>query len=146
MKKIVFIVLVFVLGCFGDTIKVVNGKVKTFDTHKIPAKYIEKFSLYEPYENKTYTFEGISLKNLANLYGNNPSKIEMTAIDFFESKFDANDILDGRWILVFKQNGKYMTPLQKGPARMVDKTFKKNQEKLTFFDKWVWMIEEIKFQ
>jgi hypothetical protein len=49
----------------------------------------------------------------------------------FESKFDANDILDGRWILVFKQNGKYMTPLQKGPARMVDKTFKKNQEKLT---------------
>jgi len=146
MKKILLsLCLLFTLS-YGQTITVKNGKVKSLDVKNIPTKDIVKFSIFEPYEGKNRTFEGISLKNLATLYGKNPSKITITAVDYFESKFDSKDINNEKWIFVFKQDGKYLTPKEKGPARIIDKTFQLKDKKLTLFDQWVWMIEEVEFK
>jgi hypothetical protein len=146
MKKIVFILCLMLTFSYAEKITIINGKVKSIDVKNIPAKYIEKFTIFEPYESKNRTFEGISLKNFTTLYGNNPSKINITAIDYFVSKFNVNDINNGKWIFVFKQDGKYLTPKEKGPARIIDKTFQLQDKKLTVFDQWVWMIEEVEFK
>lgn len=146
MKKILLSLCLLLTLSYGETITIKNGKVKSLDIHNIPTKDIVKFSIFEPYEGKNRTFEGISLKNFATLYGKNPSKITITAIDYFESKFDSKDINNEKWIFVFKQDGKYITPKEKGPARIIDKTFQLKDKKLTLFDQWVWMIEEVEFK
>lgn len=146
MKRVVLIFCLMVTFSYSEQIAIINGKVKSIDVKNIPVKYIEKFVIFEPYESKNRTFEGITLKNFALLYGKNPSKINITAIDYFASKFNATDINNGKWIFVFKQDGKYLTPKEKGPARVIDKTFQFKDKKLTVFDQWVWMIQEIEFK
>lgn len=146
MKKILLTLYMLLTFSYAEQITILNGKVKSFDVKNIPSKDIVKFTIFEPYEGKNRTFEGISLKNFALLYGKNPSNINITAIDYFASKFDSKDINNEKWIFVFKQDGKYLTPKEKGPARIIDKTFQLKDKKLTVFDQWVWMIEEVEFK
>lgn len=146
MKKIILLFCLMFTFSNSEPINIINGKIGSIDVKNIPTKYFVKFSIYEPYEGKQRTFEGISLKNFSALYGKNPSKINITAVDYFVSKFDKNDINDEKWIFVLKQDGKYLTPKEKGPARIIDKTLKQKETKASLFDKWVWMIQEVEFK
>jgi len=144
MKKVLFLLLFNF--AFGSEILMINSKIKNLDVVTIPKQYIEKFDVFEPYDGKYESFEGISLKNLVLLYGKKSNGIKIKAIDDFTSTFTSADIADPKWIFVFKKDGQFLTFDNKGPARIIDKSLKKDNAKHTFFDKWIWMIVEVEFK
>lgn len=157
MKKIFLCMLIFSVALFadaGDKKVTLLGNIKPHINKKLSPKQLEKditptqYTLYNPWEKKTDTYEGILLNDFIKFYGNEGLKaLHLIALDDYKVTISKELMNTERILLVTKINGEYQPIKQKGPMRIVfldfDKTNPKYEESLPL---WLWMISKIEFE
>lgn len=154
ISVILLLVNMALYASIGDKKIKLLGNVKDKSLKYITPRYIEenfktiKVHLFNPWEKRKDTYEGILLNQAILSFSNQDTKtIEIKAIDDYLVTFEKNLWTKEKILLVNKVNGKFISIRQKGPMRIVffdyDETNKEHKLNLS---KWMWMIKSIEFR
>jgi len=94
-------------------------KAAEFDLAMIEKIGLRKHKIGIPGDKKLRLVEGVRLKSLLSLVGAKPKTLTITALDGFSVEISRKDLNAHNWILVLKENGRYLSIGQRGPLWLV---------------------------
>ena len=106
-----------------------------------------KYSVDDPYENKSIEYEGVLLKNLFDQFGGEGStEVAITAIDDYQQVIPRADAEKWPIILALKVDGAYAPKDHRGPSLIVYPYNDFPELEPTAYDQfWIWQIKNMSF-
>ncbi|MBO6559658.1 MAG: hypothetical protein JJ959_03940 [Nisaea sp.] len=104
--------------------------------------------VYNPYEKGKVRYSGVLLDKLVARFADpSVTTVRMTAIDDYRTVFEKAEWQKFRILFVTRRKGERFGLEKKGPARIVYPDFDAEKEIYQVnLPKWMWMIQEIKFE
>jgi hypothetical protein len=114
----------------------------TIDLATLEQMPLVKLKVFEPFEEKDVTFEGVLMSDLMTIAGadRKASEAHFTALDDYEIDIPLEEITSTDVLLATKADGEHMSIEDGGPTRIVfppDSEFGENT------DAWIWNVETI---
>jgi hypothetical protein len=136
----------------AETIRM-TGKTVDGAVHDVPLDEIDEIgtieqTVYNPYEKAKVRYSGVLLDKLVARFADpSVTTVRMTAIDDYRTVFEKAEWEKLRILFVTRQKGERFGLEKKGPARIVYPDFDAEKEIYQVnLPKWMWMIQEIKFE
>jgi hypothetical protein len=131
-----------VLEISGLISKPNQSDVISIDLRTLEQMPLVKLKVFEPFEEKDVTFEGVPMSDLMAIAGAEPkaSEAHFTALDDYEMVIPLEEFERSNVLLATKANGKHMSIEDGGPTRIVfpaDSEFGENS------DAWIWNVKTI---
>jgi len=145
MKKILIILFFAISLINASELILTNAKQEILNLKNVSKDKLVSFEIFEPYKKEFTNFQGITLKTFVEEYGHSKNKLVLKALDDYKIVFEKKHINNENIILVFKEKNKFLTPDIKGPARIIYRNYRKDQNAI-YLTKWIWMIAEAEFK
>ncbi len=128
--------------------KLARGFQDTVTLNEIDQTGVIEELVYNPHEKLEVQYSGVLLDRFVDRYGDpSVTAIRMTAIDDYRITFERAEWENFRIMLATKMRGERFGLEKRGPARVVFIDFNPDEETYREkISKWIWMIEEIKFE
>jgi hypothetical protein len=137
-----------------DIILTISGKINAtnqgntlqLDRQSIEKLQVVEYQIFDLFEKKQVTFQGILLTDLIAL--SQPAKeaktLTISAINDYQIDIPINVLPDAQILFALKQDGQYMQMNYRGPAMLI---VPPDQDKLIFPNSrssyWIWQIKSI---
>lgn len=139
-------------GVSAETIRIsgktVDGSVRDLSLDEIDEIGTIEEIVYNPYERGKVRYSGVLLDKLVARFADpSVTVVRMRAIDDYRTVFEKGEWEKFRILFVTRLKGERFGLEKKGPARIVYPDF--DPEKQVYqvnLPKWMWMIQEIKFE
>lgn len=128
----------------------IEGLVSNTNAHdkaRVDLATLEKMPLvelevYEPFEKRTMTFEGVLMSELMSIAGadSGASEVHITALDDYKVDLSMDEIGDSDILLAPKADGSHMSVAEGGPTRIV---FPPKSAAGRNPDLWIWSVESM---
>jgi hypothetical protein len=137
----------------GPVILTVKGKIggsdsgtSEFDLAMLEALPKTSFKTSSPWTEAGTSFDGVSLKDLAQAVGAKGTKVTARALNDYASSFPLDEAAASGCIVAYRMNGEVMTPRDKGPLWIIypfdDRPELKTE---TNYSHCVWQLAVIEF-
>ena len=131
-----------VLSITGLISKPNDGKMTRVDLATLGEMPIVQLRVFEPFEKRKVTFEGVLMSDLMEIVGAEASATEVhfTALDHYKVDLSLKEIDSKEILLALKSDGKGMSVVDGGPTRII---FPPNSVSGRNSDMWIWNVKSM---
>jgi hypothetical protein len=131
-----------VLSITGLISKPNDGKMTRLDLATLGEMPIVQLRVFEPFEKRKVTFEGVLMSDLMEIVGAEASATEVhfTALDHYKVDLSLKEIDSKEILLALKSDGKDMSVVDGGPTRII---FPPNSVSGRNSDMWIWNVKSM---
>lgn len=107
-----------------------------------------EYTVLDPFEETTITYQGVLLSDLLALWGVDPAAktLSVVALNDYQVNIPLDDLRQYPVIFAVRRNGEYMPVSTRGPAMLVFPYNHYEFELTEYNDYWVWQIKSIDVQ
>ena len=151
--RAVFLALViFPLSVFASDLSLTNNKndkVTIYSIEQLESLQTEKMMTITPWRDKEDIYDGIYLNDLIKMSGydvKNTKGVKVTALNDYSVEILKASLLDKRYFVAFKRNGKRISVRQKGPITIILNFSEKSKDNnlVDFAYDQVWFVNDNK--
>lgn len=119
-----------------------DGARTRMDMDALESLPLVRLRVYEPFEDKGMTFEGVLVSDLIKIVGANASahQLHIEALDDYSVDLSLAEISRSSVVLATKADGKPMSIADGGPTRII---FPSDSPMGRNIDLWIWNVESI---
>ncbi|OKH19943.1 molybdopterin-dependent oxidoreductase [[Limnothrix rosea] IAM M-220] len=135
-----------ILTVTGKIQAVNQGDQLQFDRPTIEKLQLIQYEIFDLFERKNVTFEGVLLNDLMDLWQIKPdaTSLEITALNDYTITVPIQTTREIPILFALKQNGVYLERNYRGPAMLIVPPFNEKPEiKIPRQDFWIWQIESV---
>lgn len=140
-----------------ETLITIRGKIQNtnqdetllLDRETIESLQLVQFEIFDLFERKNVTFEGVLLQDLIKLWQIDPeaTSLEMVALNDYQINLPLASLEEVPMLFALKQDGQYMQPDYRGPAMLIVPHFGNSstfEHPRPYY--WIWQISTITVQ
>jgi hypothetical protein len=119
-----------------------DGEMTRLDLATLGEMPIVQLRVFEPFEKRNVTFEGVLMSDLMEIVGAEASATEVhfTALDHYKVDLSLKEIDSKEILLALKSDGKGMSVVDGGPTRII---FPPNSVSGRNSDMWIWNVKSM---